>query len=214
MTTARPDSPTTLSKSCSDKLALKQCTSLLSSLGALLISPKNAYLDTLVLPSSRFVPSACQRAFSAEGRMASIANRRWPGGYSYRPFKVRRTSREFDYMHRASASGLPSKPSNVSALWTASLQETLINGVLQGRKQVDPRGGSAVCRLKLSRLVLETLARLALPALAPVVASPRYSDLKKAGILQDRRLAKKETTEAALSGWLPNVADDFEIHIR
>ncbi|MCJ1474947.1 hypothetical protein MMC13_003607 [Lambiella insularis] len=212
---SRADSPATLSKSCSDKLALKQCTSLLSTAATVLISPENAYLDTLILPASRFVPSACERAFGAMGRMQSVAGKRWSGGYSYRPFKINSTSREFEYSNcGAIEAGLKSKPLNISALWTSHLQETLINGVLQGRKQADPKGGSAVCRLKLSHLVLSTLACLALPALAQVVASPRYADLKAAEALQDRKQVKKEATSVALRGWLPNVADDFDIHIE
>ena len=66
---ARGDAPPTLSKSCSDKIALKQSTSLLSSLAALLVDPKGAYIDTLVLPLSQYSSTACERAFAASGRM-------------------------------------------------------------------------------------------------------------------------------------------------
>lgn len=69
---ARPDAPPTLSKSCSDKLALKQCTGLLSALTARLIWPGNVYLSTLVLPESQHVPEALERAFGADGRMRFV----------------------------------------------------------------------------------------------------------------------------------------------
>ncbi|KXX79269.1 tRNA-specific adenosine deaminase 1 [Madurella mycetomatis] len=61
---ARGDAPPTASKSCSDKLALKQCTSLLSSLTSLFVSPRRAYLSTLVLPASQFSETGCRRCFS------------------------------------------------------------------------------------------------------------------------------------------------------
>jgi tRNA-specific adenosine deaminase 1 len=64
---SRGDAPPTASKSCSDKLALKQCTSLLSSLTSLFVSPAGVYLSTLVLPESQFSAVACRRCFSAAG---------------------------------------------------------------------------------------------------------------------------------------------------
>jgi tRNA-specific adenosine deaminase 1 len=66
---ARSDAPLTLSKSCSDKLSLKQCTSLLNAVTCLLINPKNAYLSVFVLPRSQVNEEATRRAFSEHGRM-------------------------------------------------------------------------------------------------------------------------------------------------
>ncbi len=63
---SRADAPPTLSKSCSDKLALRQCTSLLLSPTALLVGPRDAYARTLVLPRSRYSAAGCRRAFSGE----------------------------------------------------------------------------------------------------------------------------------------------------
>ncbi|KAI5922315.1 adenosine deaminase/editase [Camillea tinctor] len=73
---SRGDAPATLSKSCSDKLSLRQCTSLLSSVTALLVSPAHAYVSTLVLPQAQYNAGGCSRAFSAEGRMESLGVRR------------------------------------------------------------------------------------------------------------------------------------------
>lgn len=69
---ARADAPPTLSKSCSDKLAMAQCTSLLSSLTSLLVHPGNGYLSEMVLPEAECVPGAIGRAFGVEGRMAPV----------------------------------------------------------------------------------------------------------------------------------------------
>ena len=97
---SRPDAPPTLSKSCSDKLALKQCTSLLSSTTSLLISPSNLYLSSLVLPASQYSETACTRAFSSNGRMKEMKNRKWDGGYRFHEFDIKTTSKEFRYNRR------------------------------------------------------------------------------------------------------------------
>ncbi|KAI1463691.1 adenosine deaminase/editase [Daldinia caldariorum] len=119
---ARSDAPPTLSKSCSDKLALRQCTSLLASATALLVDPHHAYIRTLVLPASRYSEPACRRSFSASptrGRMRSLASStiaaeqgRDPGQnqiqaekaaespYRFRPFAVETTTSEFAYSQR------------------------------------------------------------------------------------------------------------------
>ncbi|KAH6854933.1 adenosine deaminase/editase [Chaetomium sp. MPI-CAGE-AT-0009] len=67
---SRGDAPPSHSKSCSDKLALKQCTSLLSSLASLFVSPRGAYLASLVLPASQFSAAGCTRCFAAEAAVA------------------------------------------------------------------------------------------------------------------------------------------------
>ncbi|MCJ1284225.1 hypothetical protein MMC26_003556 [Xylographa opegraphella] len=209
---SRPDSQPTLSKSCSDKLALKQCTSILSSPASLLICPENAFLDTLILPESEFVASACYRAFGPAGRMRPVANNVWSGGYLYRPFNISTTKRKFEHSrHRAELQPVHPKPSNISVLWTERLQETLINGVLQGRKQTDLKGGSAVCRLKISRLVSETLTLLAISMVVEGLRNLTYADLKQASVLEERRKVKQQVTEAALVGWIPNVEDNFDL---
>ncbi|KAH8661914.1 adenosine deaminase/editase [Xylariales sp. PMI_506] len=109
---ARPDAPPTLSKSCSDKLSLRQCVSLLSSVTSLLVCPSNAYISTLVLPRSQYSRSGCLRAFSAadgageEGeagnaRMATLRGHQWQGGYAFRPFRVLTTDKEFEWSRRS-----------------------------------------------------------------------------------------------------------------
>ncbi|KAL2023582.1 hypothetical protein VTK56DRAFT_2190 [Thermocarpiscus australiensis] len=67
----RGDAPATASKSCSDKLALRQCTSALCALAALLVHPRGAYLATLVLPASQFSAAACARCFSGSVSVTS-----------------------------------------------------------------------------------------------------------------------------------------------
>lgn len=146
---SRGDAPPTLSKSCSDKLALKQCTSLLSSTTSLLVSP--AYLRALILPAAQHDEVGCRRAFSdvvGEGRMASLkTNRTWSstttaaaitGGYAFHPFEVRTTDLEFKFSRREVArraaaaattittnttdgtKGKTTAASNLAVAWTAA----------------------------------------------------------------------------------------------
>ncbi|KAJ2996047.1 hypothetical protein NUW58_g1098 [Xylaria curta] len=126
---SRGDAPPTLSKSCSDKLSLHQCTSLLSSLTSLLVSPDHAYISTLILPVSQYSASGCRRAFSdghgtvegknEEARMASLAaqnrSQNRNSGYAFHPFDVRTTGLEFVFSRRSAALRLSSSPSSLSS---------------------------------------------------------------------------------------------------
>ncbi|KAI9679836.1 MAG: hypothetical protein M1817_004850 [Caeruleum heppii] len=225
---SRPDAPPTFSKSCTDKLALRQCTSLLLSPTSLLISPENVYLDTLILPESQFVPKACERAFSATGRMKPVADRRWGDGYRFAPFDVRSTSLEFAYSRRSKEIGSAGRagqtliPSNISTFSTSHHTEVLINGVLQGRKQFDPRGASQISRRNLWRAAVEVGVLVGGVALQSAlrghmegdgeVGDPRkegtYAALKKGSLMMGRREVKRDVRGEALSGWVENGGDE------
>lgn len=199
---SRADSPITLSKSCSDKLALKQCTSLLSSPVSLLISPGNAYIDTLILPYHRYRPEACERAFGPAGRMLPVDNSTWLAGYEFRPFRVETAEIDFHYSRRVAGTNLNDrKGSNISAVWTPRHQETLINGVLQGRKQTDPLGASALSRMQIWNLLVETIGLI--DALPPrnLLKMSSYLDMKKSNGLEHRRRVKDDVKSEALRGW-------------
>lgn len=95
---ARMDAESTRSKSCSDKLALRQVSSLLSCETSRLIAPtENAYLAGLVLPENEISQVGCDRSFGENGRMQALGGRYWPKeievkentpGYRFRPFQV------------------------------------------------------------------------------------------------------------------------------
>ncbi|KAI8948113.1 adenosine deaminase/editase [Xylaria longipes] len=177
---SRGDAPPTLSKSCSDKLSLHQCTSLLSSLTSLLVSPEHAYISTLILPAAQYSASGCRRAFSdgrdkdenesivqQQARMAPLATQtQQDGGYAFRPFSVETTDLEFAFSRRSTTLTLPPScsprtkitPSNLSTAHTASSRtETTLNGVLQGRKAsaADVRGASFASRRRMWGLAVE-----------------------------------------------------------
>ncbi|KAI9852381.1 MAG: hypothetical protein M1838_000903 [Thelocarpon superellum] len=198
---ARADAPRTLSKSCSDKLALKQCTSLLSSVTTLLISPSTAYLKALILPSSQYSERACTRAFSPSGRLHEVAGRSWRGSYGFRPFEIKTTDQEFALSRRSGPTGFPLVASNISAVYTPHIQQTLIGGRLAGRKATDLRGASAVSRRGLWSAVAQVVALLGLPALQAAVSGgqgAKYGALKDHELLAPRRRVKADVTRGPL----------------
>jgi len=210
---SRGDAPETLSKSCSDKLAMKQCTSLLSSLSYLLLSPRKAYLHELILPSSQHIPAATRRAFDSTGRMSELtfvdgSLRSWPGGFAFRSFGISRTLEEFAYSRRHAA--LAHKPvgSNLSSMWTPNQQEVLIGGVLQGHRQFSSRGSSVVCKARMWKAVLDVAEMLAFPVLIEALKQERYVDVKQGDLLRPRRDVKEEVKNRALKNWQPNSGDE------
>jgi tRNA-specific adenosine deaminase 1 len=201
---ARPDAPVTMSKSCSDKLALKQVTGLLSGTAAKLVQVDGCYMRTLVLPEAETVSEAVKRAFGSEGRMKALKG--WEGtrdGHKFRPFDVRTTGRKFAY----SAQGAEAGGSNLSALYTPRRQEILVNGVLQGRKQFDIRGASITSRRGLWKLALEVAVMAGIPAVLGTLDKTTYMMAKECGN-DARKVAKEMALEKALMGWKRNERDD------
>lgn len=218
---ARGDAPATVSKSCSDKLALRQCTSLLSSTASLLVSPTNAYLTTLVLPASQHSATGCERAFS--GRMAAMKENTdmFHGGYRFSPFRVDTSNLEFTYSRQgvanrsalggAAAGTNKMAASNLAVAWTASgLEEASLGGTLQGRKLFDPRGASFASRRKMWALAAEIASILGagLVGVQKSLAAQKYRELKQSDMLQPRRDVKRKATFTALKGWVKNEGDD------
>jgi len=214
---SRPDAPPTLSKSCSDKLALKQSTSLLSSITSLLISPQNCYIHSLVLPLSQYSDVACKRAFSSSGRLAPLARKdgQWEGGYSFRPFQVLKTAREFSHSRRQNlSSGEKIIPSNIASFSTPRpvLAETLIGGTLQGRKQFSLQGASSTSKRSIWGFALEIATLMSLPVIKRCLEAETYSSLKNNQLLVGRRNVK-EVVRKVLVGWAKNLGgEDFSIH--
>jgi tRNA-specific adenosine deaminase 1 len=208
---SRPDAPPTLSKSCTDKLALTQCTSLLSSLTSLLIAPRNAYLSSLILPQSQHVENACTRAFSRSGRMSALTpslEGGLPEGYAFRPFEVKPTSVEFKHSRRSVRTSEKAIPCNLSAMCTPHTQESLIGGVLQGRKQLDPRGASSVCRNSMWRAALEIAGLVGVPLLVEILRQRSYGDVKNHEVLAARNAVKHVVKTQVLKGWVKNPGDE------
>ncbi|PWW74423.1 hypothetical protein C7212DRAFT_345940 [Tuber magnatum] len=201
----RADSPPTLSKSCSDKLSIRQVTSALLSPTTLLISPENAYFSTVVLPTTSYSPTACARAFSATGRMAPLVGRKFGSGYKFSPFAVRTTNIAFEFSKRVVGAGAIG--SNISAVWVRGRGvETLIGGVLQGRKQFASgiKGASMLCKMLIWRLVQKVAEAEGVEG----AGGERYRSLKLGARMATRDEAK-EVTRGVLRGWVRNDGDDF-----
>lgn len=215
---SRADAPVTLSKSCSDKLSLRQCTSVLSSLTSLLLSPRNAYLHNLILPESQHVPAATRRAFSPQGRMSGLVDYEgglsvWPGDYAFRPFEVSTTTTEFAFSRRMTGSTTGSKGSNITAMWTPHYQEVLVGGTVQGNKALSLRGASAISKLGIWKAVAGVVEALAMPLLLRAVGEPKYAQVKISKPLEYRRMVKRDVISKSLKGWISNGEDEgFELN--
>ena len=183
-------------------------------MASILIFPENAYLKSLILPASEYVPSACKRCFAQEGRLKPVSGQTWSQGYAFRPLDVVSTDREFRFSKRSAAvdKGV-SRGSNISAVWNPRMKEILINGVVSGRKQTDPRGASQVSRTSMLGSVRATIELLALPELVAVLLAKTYGEVKGLQLQSARREVKEEVRELALVGWTPNVVDDFSFDV-
>ncbi|KAI9672793.1 MAG: hypothetical protein M1831_000228 [Alyxoria varia] len=209
---SRADAPVSLSKSCSDKLALKQCTSLLSGVVSLLVSPANAYLKTLVIPQDQYVDESIKRAFTRNGRMGALGSaieESWMSGYGFHSFEVTTTSRQFNYS-KASTQAHESqhKRSNMTAMWTPGTQEALIGGVRQGNRQFTGRGASLLSRRRLWQTALSVAKLAGIAALSETLQQSSYAQVKTSPLLSSRRRVKKDVCTAALTGWVPNTGDE------
>jgi tRNA-specific adenosine deaminase 1 len=135
---------------------------------------------------------------------------RWNGGYQFRPFKVHSTSREFRWSRRPGTGDAVSTilASNISAVYTSKVQETLIGGVLQGRKQFDIRGASKVCRRSLWKTLVDVASVLTVPLVLGALQSKHYGEIKRHGLLNDRERVKEDVQNIALRGWSKNKGDE------
>lgn len=100
-------------------------------------------------------------------------------------------------------------PFNVSAVYTPHFQETLVNGVLQGRKQSDERGASLISRKKMWEAVRDVVVLIGGMELETIGRAGTYLSLKKSGLLKSRADIKAEATMKALKNWVRNDVDDF-----
>ncbi|CAD6444446.1 4c181175-502f-4b82-a424-2b5343324335 [Sclerotinia trifoliorum] len=228
---SRPDAPPTLSKSCSDKLASTQYTSLLSSLTSLFISPKNIYLHSLILPTTQHSTIGFTRCFHT--RLNPLKNssnsNHQKSSYKYHEIGIKTTTKEFIYSRRYethTAKPLEYVSSNISTSWIRgdgkTGGETLVNGALQGRKQFDVRGASRVCRRRVWKVGLEVLGKVAVmegvglgvvERLRSCLGVGAYKEVKGSEILGERRRIKEEVREC-LGGWVRNEGDDeFEVEV-
>lgn len=225
---SRRDAEATMSKSCTDKLTVKQVTSTLGFPASLIIaSTPSAYLSGLILPSTRYSEEGFRRAFGPSGRLASMQTWELPPCVQYRPFTIERLPADFQPFPFAKPHTAPPplKAGNVSALFirgvhdsSTDVQETILAGVKQGHRPFanDPKKASTICRLKLWELVRSLLHLIQDDERIPVQARQElrraqaartYCELKLSPLTAHRRVAKAIVT-SSLGKWPLNSGDD------
>lgn len=201
-----------MSKSCSDKISVKQCTSLLSAMTSVFISPENAYLKTITLPKSQHSDIACERAFGSSGRMAPVANVPWNGGFHFCALKILTTDREFEFSRRTEVTAHEKLvASNLAAAWTPYFEESLVGGVLQGRKSFDPKGAGKSCKMSLWKVSTEIAKLLGDEEqdLIVTLESTSYMQMKLGERFAQRQAVKEAVRRGALKGWVRNEGGDL-----
>ncbi|KAK9461009.1 adenosine deaminase/editase [Lipomyces oligophaga] len=190
----RSDSPESLSKSCTDKLLMKQYTSVLLSPTSYVFSPKGAYLRAILVPRSKIIDSAFNRAFRIEERIKGIAKTQYDFdwiGYNT-TFK--------DSKENTKAGGRPCSVSMVYIENESEQVEAITRGMRMGWK-----AGSEGSISKLSR---RKMAELAGEISETVRNKLRYSELKDESTAREQI---KWKTRSNLGRWIRTGDDDFQL---
>ncbi|KIV88107.1 hypothetical protein PV10_09033 [Exophiala mesophila] len=148
---SRADAEPTLSKSCTDKLAVKQFTSVVAFPADCFVQrTDNAYLKNLITYSDQYDQVGFERALGPRGRLANISGDGHFFGIEELPQGSPRFLFEKPTNIVGTASPQKSKAANTSTMWVASpnpsgnaVHEVLVNGVKQGYKQWDHRQSKA-----------------------------------------------------------------------
>lgn len=234
---SRADAEASCSKSCTDKLAVKQFTSTLAFPADLFIQQThNAYIQAVVVFADKYDDTGYQRAFGPSGRLSAMTN----VAHFFSVGQLPRDFERFPFEQRNSSSGIidqtKSKASNLSLLWAkrpAFAQEDkleiLINGVKQGYKQWDSREGKAsfACRRRLWALGAEVsglmfknaghstgLNVLTQPysyegamAVRHALSADSYKEAKSSKLRLPIR-ERRDSVTSTLGNWKKNTGDD------
>lgn len=230
---ARADAEPSLSKSCTDKLAIKQFTSAISFPADLFVQrTENAFIRAIVVYADQYDSTGYQRAFAPSGRLLSVKHlghffdiQPLPADFPCFPFSKGGRGSELGSQKRT-------KASNISALWinrpsqrTVGIPEILINGVKQGYKQWDARLGKAsiVSRRSLWEHGVKTLkmisGQLCSPGGSAIFSTPWHVRVTQALSMITYRAAKsadlrsayserKQHVKESLANWNNNQGDD------
>ena len=225
---SRRDAEATLSKSCTDKLTVKQVTSILCFPANLIIAPtETAYLSGLIVPSTRYSEEGFRRAFGPDGRMASLQTWQLPQYGRCKSFQIAMVPPDFEPFPFAKTGKAQHflKAGNVSAVFIRSVHEsdrdiieTILGGVKQGHRpfENDPKRSSVICRQKLWGLVRSIIDLVQederVPAdrrqeLSRTKGVPTYGELKASDLNAHRRTAK-EIVSRNLGKWPKNSGDE------
>ena len=215
---ARGDAESTMSKSCTDKLALKQFTGILSfPADSIIAQTPSCFIQSFVVYQDQYDCAAYGRAFGSKGRLEAIAS-------EGRLFDVSTLPCSFPRFEFAKQSlEPPSRASNISALWirrsgssSNDTIEVLLNGVKQGFKQLEERQGkeSAVCRkqmwsvgVRIQGLLARTHERHSASSRLDGPPAPSYRAAKEE-VARSWKMELKRRVVCTLTGWIPNTGDE------
>jgi tRNA-specific adenosine deaminase 1 len=194
----RKDSPLTLSKSCTDKLTIKQFTSLISGVAENLIQP--VYLSRLVLPDTGPMADDVTRAFRRRLELPRSAVLFYPFAYD-----ATQISFEFSRSRLDVADDNATVPSPCSIVWIRGMKsESIVEGVKSGVKPFKGKGQSLVCRRQLASRVMAILSGLSISA----STITDYVSLKT----NTRRAQAKYAAYSALKcKWVATSTDNFTL---
>jgi len=162
LTAGRGDSPQTLSKSCSDKLALISCTSLLNSYLSSIINPSSCYISSLITPTSSFHDIGFHRAFHQ--RLSLVKDHNWGHGFSFQPFQIATTNFSIPepLLPPKGANSKSSASSPTSVIYVSGRStEVLLGGVKIGSSFPPPsvRTASSLCRANMASDFIKLISR-------------------------------------------------------
>lgn len=184
----RADSLVSLSKSCSDKLCVKQFTGILNCITSILVQP--IFLDYLVLRQDKHSETDFQRCFH-DRLVGSV-----PLEHQLKVLVHEKDTYQFHKTDDAvplvlsSVSCIPSKNTHV-------LNNGVRNGAFVKNRPPKPSGASPLCRRSLYQQA------------QPLIGEhSRYLEVKSAN---KARQAVKEQARAQLDGWPTSETDDFEL---
>lgn len=192
----RADSIITLSKSCSDKLCLRQLTGITSSITSLLFR-ENIYLDYLVLQEDKFNQRDIDRCFFER------FTQKLDQSLKPHPIEVIGYKKDAFQFHKPT-NDLTRVPSQLSILHIIPTKMTQIlnNGVKNGsyikNKPPKSNGESIICNKRLYDKVRPLIHH----------DSNTYIDLKNAN---SERQTLKQKGHKILCNWVPSDVDNFDL---
>lgn len=187
----RADSRVTLSKSCSDKLCLRQETGLLNSINSLFVEPM--YLDYLVLLEAKYQQADFERCFRRIEPKAGTAVK--PLLYDKDPFTFHKLE-----------NAVPS-PLSLVLCPPLKVAQVILNGAKNGgyikKKPPKPHGASILCNQKLVEK-----AQLLIQEIKETETKPpeTYLALKSMNPHKELKLRLH-----GLLGWTATTTDDFTL---
>lgn len=199
----RVDSPSTQSKSCSDKFALLSCISLLNTFLATLVNPSSCYLDYMVLPSSAYHRESFDRAFKR--RLKSIPTEGWPPEFSVNYIEILTTQQILPSTLTRGKTFVATAPASILCVPGRPI-EVMLNGVKMGSKfPPDAGAASCLCRAQFAKDFLDVV-RQEMPLLYNALPTEcTYAGLKQH--VGEQRGLVKQSVRQALGGWVVNNGD-------